>query len=85
MEILKLTLIVVTGIGAIGFFVSWVQAYHKVENIDKWPQQMAALQPWWFLDSKLLPKKYEYIRYKAIKYFVMYLIPLLTLWWLSGN
>jgi len=83
MEIIKFTLIVVTGIGVVGFLVSWVQAYQKVENIEKWSQQLAVLQPWWFLDSKLLSKEYEYIRFRAVKFFVLYLVPLLILWWLS--
>ena len=83
MIILKITLVIMAGIGIMGFFVSWVQAYQKVENIEKWSQQLAVLQPWWFLDSKLLLKEYEYIRFRAVKYLVLYLVTFLTLWWLS--
>ena len=83
MEIVKIILIAVTAIGIIGFLVSWAQAYSKVENIEKWSRQIAVLQPWWFLDGKLLSKENEYIRFRAIKFFVLYLVPLLILWWLS--
>jgi len=85
MEIIKIILIVVTAIGAVGFLVTWAHAYQKVENIDKWSRQIAVLQPWWFLDSKLLSKEHEYIRFRALKFFVLYLVPLLVLWWLSAK
>jgi len=85
MNYLKITLIVVTGIGIFGFLVSWVQAYQKVENIEIRSQQISALQPWWFLDGKLLPKEHDYLRFRAAKYFVLYVVPLLVFWWLSGN
>ena len=59
MEIVKITLIAVVAIGVIGFILSWAQAYRKVENIEKRSQQLAVLQPWWFLDSQLLPAEHE--------------------------
>ena len=83
MEILKIILIAVVAIGVIGFLLSWAQAYRKVENIEKRSQQLAVLQPWWFLDSQLLPAEHEHIRFRAIKFFVLYLIALLILWWIS--
>lgn len=83
MKLLKIILIVIAGIGIVGSLVSWVQAYQKVENIDNKSQQIAVLQPWWFLNGKLLSKEHEYIRFRAAKYFVLYFVPLVVLWWLS--
>lgn len=76
-------LIVIAAIGFVGYIVSWVQAYHKVENIDKWPKQMEALNPWWFLSANLLNKEHEHIRYRAIKLFVLFALCLLALWKLN--
>ena len=83
MEIVKVVLLAITGLGVTGFLTAWAQAYQKVENIEKWPKQMSALQPWWFLDSKLLSKEYEYLRFRAARFFVLYVASLLALWWLS--
>ena len=51
--------------GVIGFLLSWVQAYGKVGNTRKRSQQLVVLQPWWFLNSQLLPAKHEHIRFRA--------------------
>ncbi|PCI59126.1 MAG: hypothetical protein COB34_03955 [Methylophilaceae bacterium] len=80
MEILSFTLKVITAIGVVGYVVSWIQAYNKVENIDKWSQQFAALAPWWILDGSLLTKEHEHIRYRAIKFFVLYVLSLFISW-----
>lgn len=65
MEYLRLILIALVVVGIGGFINSWVHAYQKVENIVKWKDQLIVLQPWWILDSKLLPKEHDYIRNKS--------------------
>lgn len=74
--IIKALLMVSFIVGIIGFFSCWVIAYQKVENIEKMSQQAYALQPWWFLDSTLLPEESDHIRKKAIIYLILYLIPI---------
>ncbi len=83
MVIIKIILIFFIVIGILGYLASWVHAYHRVENLEKWKQQMAALQPWWFLDKNLLKKEFDYIRKKAIIYLIVYLVPFIILWYIK--
>lgn len=78
--LIQIGLMVLVAVGVAGFITSWVRAYHKVENIEKRSQQLAVLQPWWFLNRKLLLAEFDYIRIQAIKFLLLYLVPLLILW-----
>ena len=81
MELIKLALLVTTVAGIAGFAITWVQAYGKIKDTQNKHQQIAVLQPWWFLDKSLLPKECEYIRFRAVKFFFLYSVPLVLFVW----
>jgi len=78
---LKLLLLALAIFGFVGFLVCWIQAYHRVPNIDRWGQQFGALSPWWFLDRQLLAEQDKGIQRRAGVFFLCYAVPII-LWFM---
>ena len=62
---MQIMLVIVILAGTICNLVIWTIAYNRIEGIESWSVQSAALSPWWFLDSDLLKPEDDHLRMKA--------------------
>ena len=69
--VLRILLFGFVSITITAYLFFWIRAYQEVPRREEWSQQASALQPWWFLDKKLLPKDQDHLRIKAMVCFFL--------------
>ena len=78
----KIILVFALIVAAAGYLFSWFRAYRAAPT-DTWGQQLAVLQPWWFLDSRLLQGENARIKLQGLVWFIACLIAGGTMYVLS--